>query len=117
LSYNIAVVNFKLPENFEEAVELVNPMTDIKVTEIESIYKEFHDAATKQFPCLCSLPDDEIDGGVWCDGPLINNFLVKAPVIGFSHSKVEEALPVIGNLALSMGMSVLDWQAGKVYNP
>ena len=117
MSYNIAVVNFKLPENFEEAVELVNPMTDIDVSEIESIFKEFHDEATKIFPCLCSLSDDEIDEGVWCDGPLINNFMVKAPVIGFSYSKVEEALPAIGNLALSMGLSVLDWQAGKVYNP
>ena len=117
MSYNIAVVNFKLPENFEEAVELVNPMTDIDVPEIETIFKDFHDKATKLFPCLCSLSDDEIDDGVWCDGPLINNFMVKAPVIGFSNSKVEEALPVIGNLALDMGLSVLDWQASKVYNP
>ncbi|GAB2899657.1 hypothetical protein ACCI51_18210 [Microbulbifer echini] len=117
MSYNIAVVNFKLPENFEEAVALVNSMTDMDVPEIASIYKEFHDEVTKAFPCLCSLPDDEIDNGVWCDGPLINNFTVKAPVIGFSYSKVEEALPVVGNLALKMGLSVLDWQASKVYNP
>jgi len=117
MSYNIAVVNFKLPENFEEAVEIVNPMTGIDVEEIESIYKEFHDKATKIFPCLSNLPDEEVDNGVWSDGPLINNFTVKAPVIGFSYSKVEEALSVIGNLALDMGLSVLDWQSGKVYNP
>jgi len=117
LSYNIALVNFRLPEDFEEAVGLLNPLTDASVTEIESIYKEFHEEVTKIFPCLCSLPDDEIDDGVWCDGPLINNFMVKAPVIGFSYSKAEEALPVIGNLALSMGLSILDWQASKVYNP
>ncbi len=117
MSYNIAVVNFKLPENYEEAVELVNPLTGIDVEEIESIYKEFHDEVTKIFPCLCSLPDDEIDDGVWCDGPLIDNFTVKAPVIGFSYSKVEEAMPVVGNLALNMGLSVLDWQVSKVYNP
>lgn len=117
MSYNIAVVNFRLPAKFEEAVELVNPMTEVDVAEIEPIYKEFHDEVTKIFPCLSSLPDDEIDDGVWCDGPLINNFTVKAPVIGFSYSKVVEALPVVGNLALSMGLSLLDWQAGKVYNP
>ena len=117
MSYTIAVVNFKLPEKFEEAVELVNPMTEIEVEKIENIYKEFHDKAIQIFPCLCSLSDEEIDNGVWCDGPLINNFTVKAPVIGFAYAKVEEALPVIGNLALDMGLSVLDWQAGKVYNP
>jgi hypothetical protein len=117
MSYNIAVVNFKLPEDFDEAVELINPMTDIDVEEVDSTYRKFHDEVTKIYPCLCSLPDDEIDDGVWCDGPLINNFSVRAPVIGFSFSKVEEALPVVGNLALDMGLSVLDWQAGKVYNP
>jgi hypothetical protein len=117
MSYNIAIVNFRLPEDYEEAVELVNPMTDIEVAEVETIYKQFHDEVTKVFPCLCSLPEDEIDDGVWCDGPLINNFTVKAPVIGFSYSRIEEALPVVGNLALSMGLSILDWQAGKVYNP
>ena len=65
MSYNIAVVNFKLPEKFEEAVELVNPMTEIDAEDIEDIYKEFHDKATKIFPCLCSLPDEEIDNGVY----------------------------------------------------
>ena len=117
MSYNIAVVNFELPEDFEEAVALVNPMTDIEVKEIDNIYKDFHDEVTKIFPCLCSLSDDDIDDGVWCDGPLINNFSVKAPVIGFSFGKVEEALPVVGELAFKMGLSVLDWQASKVYNP
>lgn len=117
MSYNIAVVDFKLPDNFDEAVALVNPMTEIDTPEVTEAFQKFHDEATKIFPCLCSLPDDKIDDGVWCDGPLIDNFTVKAPVIGFSYSKVEEALPVVGNLALDMGLSVLDWQAGKVYNP
>lgn len=117
MSYNIAVVDFKLPDNFDEAVALVNPMTEIDTPEVTETFQKFHDEATKIFPCLCSLTDDKIDDGVWCDGPLINNFKVEAPVIGFSYSKVEEALPVVGQLALDMGLSVLDWQAGKVYNP
>jgi len=117
MSYNIAVVNFELPEDFDEACALVNPLADEDVAEIEPIYQKFHDAVTKIYPCLCTLPDEEIDNGVWCDGPLINNFTVKAPVIGFSHSKVEGALPTVGELALNMGLSVLDWQTGRVYNP
>ena len=117
MSYNIAVVDFKLPDDFDEAVALVNPMTEIDIPEVKDIFRNFHDEATKNFPCLCSLSDDEVDDGVWCDGPLIDNFTVKAPVIGFSYSKVEEALPVIANLALDMGLSILDWQAVKVYNP
>ncbi|MCE2573812.1 hypothetical protein [Motilimonas eburnea] len=117
MSYTIAVVNFKLPSNFDDAVELVNPLTEIDVEKIENIYQQFHDEVIKLFPCLCSLPDEEIDNGVWSDGPLIDNFSVKAPVIGFSYSKAEEALPVVGELALNMGLSILDWQAEQVYNP
>lgn len=117
MSYNIAVVDFKLPDDFEEAVALINPMTEIDTPKVKNIFQKFHDEATKVFPCLCSLSDEEIDNGVWCDGPLINNFTVEAPVIGFSYSKVEEALPVVGNLALDMGLSILDWQTGRVYNP
>ncbi|BFM09977.1 hypothetical protein R50072_01300 [Simiduia litorea] len=96
---------------------LVNPMTDIRVSEVTANFQKFHDDVTTIFPCICSLSSDKIDEGVWCDGPLINNFKSKAPVIGFTYSKVEEALPVVGNLALKMGLSVLDWQAGKAYNP
>ncbi|CAK2038195.1 conserved hypothetical protein [Vibrio crassostreae] len=117
MSYNIAVVNFPLPEDFAEAVELVNPLTEVELEEVQPIFQEFHDKVTGIYPCLCSLSDDEIDSGVWCDGPLINNFKVKAPVIGFSFSKVEEAFPTVGNTALDMGLSILDWQAEKVYNP
>jgi hypothetical protein len=117
MSYNIAIVNFRLPEDFDEACKIVDELADIEVDEIEMIFKQFHDEATKVYPCLCDLSDDEVDDGVWCDGPLIDNFRVKAPVIGFSYSKVEEAFPVVGNLALKMGLSILDWQSGKVYNP
>lgn len=117
MSYNIAIVNFKLPGDFDEACKIVNGLADIEVNEIDEIFKRFHEEATKIYPCICDLTDDEVDDGVWCDGPLINNFRVKAPIIGFSFSKVEEAFPVVGSLALNMGLSILDWQAGKVYNP
>jgi len=103
MSYNIAIVNFTLPENFEEACEIVNPMSDISVDEVDESYMRFYEKVTEIYPCLCSLPDDEIDNSVWCDGPLINNFKVKAPVVG--------------NLALDMGLSILDWQTEAVYNP
>ena len=117
MSYNIAIVNYKLPENFQEACDLINPLTAENVVEIESIYKDFHSEITKKFPCLCELSDDEIDEGIWSDGPLIDNFTTKAPVIGFSYSKVEEAFPEVGKIALSMGLSILDWQSETVYNP
>ena len=47
MSYNIAIVNFKLPENFEEACSIVNSMTDENISDVEEIYKLFHDEITK----------------------------------------------------------------------
>lgn len=117
MSYNIAVVNFRLPETFKDACNLVNPAVEVDVVGVAKIYQDFHDQVTRIFPCLCSLSDDEVDDSVWSDGPLINNFMVKAPVIGFVYSRVNEVLPVVIELALKMGLSVLDWQSKKVYNP
>ncbi len=117
MSYNIAIANFVLPESFEEACDLVNPMTDEDTDKIDVAYLEFYNELIKCYPCLCSLDDEEIDNSVWSDGPLIINFTVKAPVIGFVYSMVDEALPVVINLALKSGLSILDWQAEKAYNP
>lgn len=117
MSYNIAIVDFPLPDDFEEACKIVEPLAQQDVDEVNETFRAFHDAITDIYPCICDLPDDEVDDGVWCDGPLINNFTVKAPVIGFVYSKVNEALPKVGELALSMGLSILDWQSQKVYNP
>jgi len=41
VSYNIAVVDFKLPDNFDEAVELVNPMIEIDIPESQIYSKSF----------------------------------------------------------------------------
>ena len=61
MSYNVAIVNFTLPDNFEEACELINPLTQQDVDEVEPIFKDFHDEVIKIYPCLNSLSDDEID--------------------------------------------------------
>lgn len=117
MSYNVAIVNFRLPDDFEVACKMVDEYADIDVETVEPVFQAFHDEVTRIYPCLCDLKDDQVDGAVWSDGPLINNFTTRAPVIGFSYSRVEEAFPVVGSLALKMGLSILDWQTGEVHNP
>jgi len=117
MSYNIAVMSFKLPETFFEANVLVEPLLGKDVAKIKTEYLAFYEAVTELFPCICDLPSNSIDSGIWSDGPLINNFTVEVPVIGISYEKVENALPVVRELALSMGLSVLDWQLNQAYNP
>lgn len=118
MSYNIAVANFILPNDFDEACEIVNPLTDedVDIGKINEVYLNFYNQLIKPYPCLCSVADEEVDNSIWSDGPLINNFTVKTPVIGFVYSRVDEALPIVIDLAHEHGLSILDWQTEKVYN-
>jgi len=117
MSYNIGILEIPLPEDFEEACAIFDGIAnkEEEVNEVHPKYQAFFDEIVKIYPCICDLPEDLEDDGVWCDGPLINNFKTNAPVIGFVYSKVEEALPIVVEKATKMGLSVLDWQAGAVY--
>ena len=48
------------------------------------MFQVLHDRLTARYPCMCSHPDDETDDAVWSDGPLINNFLHRAVVLGIT---------------------------------
>jgi hypothetical protein len=76
-----------------------------------------HRELTARFPCLCDLPDDLVDDGVWSDGPLINNFGERQAVIGFVYSAVETVLPFVIQVANNHGITVFDWQTGVVHRP
>jgi hypothetical protein len=117
VSYTIAIVNFRLPERFQDACDLIDGLVGQDTDQVEPVFQRFYDEVTKLYPCLLSLSDDELEQGVWSDGPLINNFKVKVPVVGFVYSKAQEAAPAVCHLALSMGLSILDWQSGLVRNP
>lgn len=116
MSYTIALFEQNIPENFQEALEFFEKSDKSQQEVVSPIFQEFYDEIAVIFPCICTIDDDDGEEGVWCDGPLINNFKCKVPVIGFTFSKVAEALPVVIETANDMGISVLDWQSGMVFN-
>lgn len=116
MSYNIALFDFPVSADFEKACEHFEIYEDEGIEELSPLMLRFYQEISHIYPCLCELSDDEIDDSVWCDGPLMNNFMTKVPVIGFVYSKVDEALPVVIRLANNLGISVLDWQQGIVFN-
>jgi len=115
MSYTIGLCTFPIPDDFEEAFDIFDSVANDDISEIHPKYLAFYQEISKVYPCICDLPEDREDEGVWCDGPLINNFKTTAPVIGFVYSKVDEALPVVIEMATKMGLSVLDWQVDEVY--
>ncbi len=76
-----------------------------------------HAELTERFPCICDLPDDQLDAGAWSDGPLINNFGAQTAVIGCVFSAVGEVIPFVREVAARHGVTVFDWQTGEVVRP
>lgn len=115
MSYNIGICEFPIPNNFHKACAVFSSFAHDESNEIHPKYQAFYEAISKIYPCICDLPEDKEDDGVWCDAPLINNFKTKAPIIGFVYSQAEAALPTVIELATKMGLSVLDWQTETIY--
>ncbi|MCO7188525.1 MULTISPECIES: hypothetical protein [unclassified Pseudoalteromonas] len=70
---------------------------------------------TKRYPCICTLPDEEIDGGLWADGPIENNIVGDLLILAIVFSKVEEALPFIAETAKNVGVVFYDPQTEKIF--
>lgn len=80
-------------------------------------FQKLHDSLTSKYPCICDLPDADIDNGVWSDGPLIDNFAQDIALVAFSVDKTEEILPFILEKATQYGIVVFDHQTSTIYFP
>lgn len=114
MSYNIAVVVPPLPASDAEAWTILDSLIEQQGSP-SSIFRELHDRLTARYPCLSSLPDDQIDDGVWSDGPLWNNFGHRTAVLGMSYSRVDEVLPFLIKTANSLNLAVFDWTTEQVH--
>src|SRR5262245_8593753 len=94
MSYNVAVVIPPVPADDAEAWKAVDALVAHQ-GQRPRVFQELHDRLTARYPCMCSVPDDQVDDTVWSDGPLINNFLRRAAVLGMSYSRVGEVLPFL----------------------
>ncbi len=81
------------------------------------VFKRFHRALTARYPCICSLSDEEVDNGVWADGPLINNFGWDFGVVALSFPAVSMALPFVVRTAARYGIFTFDEQINLISRP
>lgn len=114
MSYNIAVVVPPLPVTDADAWNAVDSLIEQQGSP-PAIFRELHDRLTARFPCLSSLPDDQIDDGAWSDGPLWNNFGHRAAVLGMSYSRVDDVLPFLIETANSLNLAVFDWATEQIH--
>jgi hypothetical protein len=116
MSYNVAICTQPIPVSDQEAWQAVDALIDAK-GEPPEVFRELHDRLTTKYPCICTLSDDEVDNGVWSDGPLWNDFGHRAAVLGMVYSRVEEVLPFLVNAANDLGLVVFDWGGPSIYRP
>ena len=118
MSYTVGLFLEPAPSNDATAFEEFNALAEASV--IEEAHPTFvavHAELTARFPCICDLPDEEVDDGVWSDGQLIDNFGQRQAVIGFMFSTVETVLPYVVEVAHKHGITVFDWQTESIYRP
>lgn len=116
MSYNVAIVIPPVPLDDVEAWAVVNELVE-QEGPLPAVFQELHDRLTARYPCMCAVPDDEIDDTVWSDGPLINNFQHRAAVLGMAFSRVEEVLPFLIETATALGLVVFDWATKTISRP
>ena len=114
MSFNVAIVIPPIPAGDAEAWAALDGLIKQQGPR-PAVFQKLHDRLTARYPCMCSVPDDQIDDTVWSDGPLINNFLHRAAILGMSYSRVEEVLPFLIKTANDLGLAVFDWATGIVY--
>ncbi len=114
MSYTVALATSPVPENDADAWKAIDELIELE-GEAPTVFRKAHDLLTAKFPCLCDLSDDDVDDGVWSDGPLWNNFGSRAAVLGISFSRVEEVLPHIQHVAVELGLVLFDWQTEQIH--
>ena len=62
MSYNVAVCIAPVPEDDEAAWGRLDDFIAAKGP-IPEIFKSLHDRLTSRYPCVCSLPEEEVDEG------------------------------------------------------
>lgn len=120
MSHSLVFTRHDIPEDDREALEWIQTQFDSYYADERSAhpkFEELHDALTLRFPCICTLSDDEIDDGAWCDGPLINNFGHDLAMVAFPYSRVEDVLPFAVETAVDLGCAVFDLQSMTVHRP
>lgn len=116
MSYTVAIVVPPVSSEDAKAWETLDSLTG-QPGERPAVLQELHDRLTARYPCPCSVSDDEVDDTVWSDGPLINNFLHRAAVLGISYGHVDEVIPFLVETANGLGLVVFDWQTDRIYRP
>ena len=117
MSYNITLTRNTVPSDNNKAWKYWEELQKQETDEQSEDFLDLIEKFKKKFPCICDLPDDEIDNGVWSDGPLSNNAGKNLTTLGIVFSAVENVMPFLVETANENNFVVFDHQSGKIFRP
>lgn len=116
MSYNVAITLPDVPTDDAAAWAELDAAIDAQGP-VPPVFAELLARLTKRYPCICDLPDEQVDDGVWSDGPLRNNLGHRASVLGMVYSRVDEVLPFLVEQANGLDLIVFDWATETIHRP
>ena len=116
MSYNVAITLPSIQAVDVSAWAGLDALIDAEGP-VPSVFTELLARLTARYPCICDLRDEQVDDGVWSDGPLRNNLGHRASVLGMVYSRVDEVLPFLIEQANSLGLVVFDWATETIHRP
>ena len=116
MSYNVVFCQSPISSVDREAWKQMDSLIE-QQGDVPAIFYELISKLTEKYPCICDLSDDEVDDGVWSDGPLRNNAGHKAIVLGMMYSSVDEVLPFLIQTANALHLVALDPGSESIHRP
>jgi hypothetical protein len=111
MSYNIDITSEPVPDDDEEAWEMLETLRDLPDSSPGQHFIPLYEKLTARYPCIMEPNEDS----PWSDGPLINNFGQKHALLGLIYQAVDDALPFIIQTANEMGFTVFDEQQDEIH--
>jgi hypothetical protein len=87
MSYTVSITRNNVPAQNRQAWQYLDGLFEKESGPAASDYILLIDQLREKYPCICDLPDDLVDEGVWSDGPLVNNAGKDITTLGVVYSK------------------------------
>lgn len=117
MSYNVTLTRNTIPADDEKAWKYLEELQGQETKEQSQDFLELIEKFKSKFPCICDLPDEETDNGVWSDGPLSDNVGKNLTTLGVIFSAVEKVMPFLIETANKNNFVVFDDQLGQIFRP
>lgn len=83
----------------------------------QPVLVELLERLTARHPCVSQLRDDQLDQTVWADGPVADGLMHDTAILTLADHRAADVLPMVRDVAGTLGIAVYDPQTERVWRP